>query len=361
MTALRSFDKQHPESGHATPIDYERLMKQIKIVFLLFPKNHLLDLAGPAQVFYEANQLGGQSRFEILFASADRAAHTAQGPVFANMTCPENLVLGKSDFLCVPGFDFLSFTKGEMDAAIKHRKNWLWQQREKGVFIGSICSGALVLAKMGLLDSVQCTTHWKCLPYAQAHFPKARWLDNRLYVFDKEMFTSAGMTAGIDMALSLVDKWCSPLLAAKVAQEMVINVRRAETKDQQNIFLDFDNHFNAEVYRAQEILSSRLDVRFTVSDLAKMMNMSERHLARLFKHHTGQTIQAYRDRLRLQHGEQLLLNTEMFVKEIAVACGYESSRQFIRVWKKEKGVGPEGFRRGIPALDVGADANIGRK
>jgi transcriptional regulator GlxA family with amidase domain len=325
-------------------------MKPIKIVFLLFPKTHLLDLAGPAQVFYEANQINGQQRFQIFFASADGSVCSEQGPGFTNMTRPDDLVLEKGDFVCVPGFDFLSFTKAELDAAIDKQKTWLWQQRKKGVYIGSICSGALALARLGLLDHVQCTTHWKCLPYAQTHFPKARFLDNRLYVFDKDIFTSAGMTAGIDMALGLVDKWSSPLLAAKVAQEMVINVRRAETKDQQNTFLDFDNHFNAEVYRAQEILANRLDVRFTVSDLAKMMNLSERHLARLFKHHTGETIQAYRNRLRLQHGEQLLLNTEMFVKEIAVACGYESSRQFIRLWKKEKGVGPEGFRRSIPQL-----------
>ncbi len=322
-------------------------MKPIRIVFLLFPKTHLLDLAGPAQVFYEADQVSGQQHFQVAFANADGAVHSEQGLDFSNMTRPENLKLEKGDFVCVPGFDFLSFKNGELDEAILRQKNWLWQQRKKGVFIGSICSGALALAKLGLLDKVQCTTHWKCLPYAQNHFPTARWLDNRLYVFDKEMFTSAGMTAGIDMALGLVDKWCSPLLAAKVAQEMVINVRRAETKDQQNIFLDFDNHFNAEVYRAQEILASRLDVRFTVSDLAQMMNLSERHLARLFKCHTSQTIQAYRDRLRLQHGEQLLLNTEMFVKEIAVACGYESSRQFIRLWKKEKGLGPERWRKKV--------------
>lgn len=324
-------------------------MKPIRIVFLLFPKTHLLDLSGPAQVFYEANQISGQQRFQIIFAGAGETVRTEQGLVFANMIHPESLDLNTGDLICVPGFDFLSFKKGELDQAIRSQKDWLWQQRKKGVSIGSICSGALALAKSSLLDQVYCTTHWKCLPYAQEHFPKARFLDNRLYVFDKEIFTSAGMTAGIDMALALVDKWCSPLLAAKVAQEMVINVRRADTKDQQNIFLDFDNHFNAEVYRAQEILASRLDARFTVGDLAKMMNLSERHLARLFKRHTGQTIQAYRDRLRLQHGEQLLLNTEMFVKEIAVACGYESSRQFVRLWKKEKGVRPEGWRKKITA------------
>ena len=77
-----------------------------------------------------------------------------------------------------------------------------------------------------------------------------------------------------------------------------------------------------------------------------MMSVSERHLARLFKHHTGQTILAYRNRLRLQLGEQLLMNSEMMVKEIATACGYESSRQFIRLWNEHTRVSPEVFRRG---------------
>ncbi len=122
-----------------------------------------------------------------------------------------------------------------MDEAIEKTKPWLWRQRENGVFVGSICSGALILAKMGLLDKVQCTTHWKCLPYARAQYPRAQFLDDRLYIFDKGMFTSAGMTAGVDMALALVEKWFSPLLAAKVAQEMVINVRRADTKEQKHL------------------------------------------------------------------------------------------------------------------------------
>ena len=320
-------------------------MKQIKIVFLLFPKTHLLDLSGPAQVFYEANQLGGQ-RFQVIFAAAGGSVCTEQGLVLANTVDPQTLALGKGDWLCVPGFDFLSFTRGELDAAIQQMTDWVYRQRKNGAYLGSICSGAFALAKMGLLDQVQCTTHWKCLHYARTHFPKAKFLDDRLYVFDREVFTSAGMTAGIDMALSLVEKWRSPLLAAKIAQEMVINVRRAETKDQKNTFLDFVNHFNEEVYRAQEILDNHLDVRFTVSDLAKMMSVSERHLARLFKHHTGQTILAYRNRLRLQLGEQLLMNSEMMVKEIAAACGYESSRQFIRLWNEHKRVSPEVFRRG---------------
>ena len=319
-------------------------MEITKIVFLLFPKMHLQDLAGPAQVFYEASELGNRN-YKILFAGLDQSVTSVQGLHLSALEDIQNLSLKKGDMVCVPGFDFASFQAGELDAAIERAGNWLWMQREKGVYIASICSGAMALGKMGLLDHVECTSHWKCLAYMKEQFPKARILENRLYVFDKGIFTSAGMTSGIDMALALVERWRSPLLAAKVAQEMVINVRRNETAGQKNIFLDFKNHFNADVYKAQEILANRLDASFTIKNLAQKMNISGRHLSRLFKEHTGETVQAYREKMRLEHGEQLLLHTEMSIKEIAAQCGFGNPRQFSRFWRGAKGCAPGEFRR----------------
>jgi transcriptional regulator GlxA family with amidase domain len=314
-------------------------MEPQHIVFLLFPHSHLMDLSGAAQVFYEANA-PGRGRFRLSFASAEPCLPTEQGLHLANLTGYEHLMLGPGDMVCVPGIDFGRFCRGDLDASIEKTAAWLRRQREKGVFIASVCSGALILAQMGLLDGVRCTTHWKCLDYARAQFPRARFVDDRLYIFDRDIFTSAGMTAGIDMALSLVEKWSSPLVAARIAQEMVINVRRAETRDQRNIFLDFQNHFNADVYRAQEILANHLEASFTVKCLAKILNRSSRQLARLFRQHTGQTIQDYRDHLRLERGRQLLRNTELSVKEIAGLCGFGNTRQFARLWKKKTGRTP---------------------
>lgn len=322
-------------------------MLSTRIVFVLFPYSHLMDLAGPAQVFFEANALG-RRRFDIRYVSLDETVQTAQGLALQPKKGLEDIQTEPGDFVCVPGFDYANFLAGKMDAAFGSAAPWMQEQKKRGVFIGSICSGSLGLGKMGLLDGVSCTSHWKCLPYMKEAFPRARILDNRLYVFDKGVFTSAGMTSGIDMCLALVERWCNPLLAAQVAQEMVINIRRAETKEQKNIFLDFKNHFNPDVYQAQEILADRLDARFTLDDLARKMNRSSRHLSRLFKQHTGQTIQAFRDKLRLEHGEQLLLHTEMSVKEIALQCGFESARQFIRLWKDKKGCTPTAFREEVP-------------
>ncbi len=320
------------------------MIKTKTIVFLLFPKTHLLDLSGPAQVFYEANEQG-QEYFQLYFAKTEEQIQSHQGLDFTKLRKMENIVLSKGDLICIPGIHFKSFCKGELNATITKVKPWVKEQYHKGVYLSSICSGAMILAKMGLLDHMNCTTHWKCFEYSKKHFPKAHFLDDKLYVFDKNIFTSAGMTAGIDMSLRLIEIWYGPLLAAKIAQEMVINLRRADTKDQKNIFLDFDNHLNEDVYRAQELLSNNLHVGFTLQSLANHLNKSTRQLSRLFKHHTGQSIQAYRDQLRLRHGEQLLLNSKMYIKEIAVECGYSNSRQFLRLWNKHKKITPENYRR----------------
>ncbi|NND33715.1 MAG: helix-turn-helix domain-containing protein [Saprospiraceae bacterium] len=313
-----------------------------KIVFLLFPKTHLLDLAGPAQVFYEASRMGG-SNYQIIYCAANQAIEFAQGATISTVR-HETLFLRSGDFVCVPGIDFQSFKLGEMDPVITTIQIWLTKQRQRGVFVGSICSGALILAKLGILDRTKCTTHWKCLNYLKKSFPKCRVQEKRLYCFDNGIFTSAGMTAGIDMSLALIEQWDSPLVAARVAKEMVINVRRPELVDQENIYLDYKNHFNPDVYRAQEILSNNLQTKFTVADLAGELHKSPRHLARLFKDHTGDTMQEYRDRVRIKLGEKLLLHTERSIKEIAVECGFDDTRQFLRLWKKTKGATPKEFR-----------------
>lgn len=319
-------------------------MKTIHIAFLLFPKVHLQDLAGPAQVFYEASE-PGTVQFKISYVSTDPEVMSAQGLPLAPLNPPESIVLHRGDLVCIPGFSFADFLEGELDARIDQVKDWILEQHRKGVFIASICSGALALARLGLLNHTAYTSHWKCLPYMKAQFPKIQQLKNRLYVLDQGIFTSAGMTSGIDMCLALIEQWCSPLLAAKVAREMVINIRRAETQDQENVFLDFKNHFNADVYKAQVILASNLRADFTVSELGGALHMTVRHLSRLFKQHTGQTIQAYREKIRIEHGEQLLLNSEMTVKEIAAKCGFGSPRQFSRLWQSTKGMSPGAYRK----------------
>lgn len=319
-------------------------MHRTQIAFLLLPSVHLQDLAGPAQVFFEATELGA-GHFQLHYISPFPTLMSTQGLSFGPLRAPESLVLGRGDMVCVPGFDFASFQSGRLDTALESVREWVWQQRRRGVYIASICSGALALGRLGLLDHTACTSHWKCLAYMRAAFPRARLIDNQLYIFDRGICTSAGMTAGIDMSLALVEQWRNPLLAAKVAREMVIESRRAGSRGQQNVFLDFKNQFSEEVYQAREILANHLESAYTIDDLARDMNRSSRHLSRLFRQHTGQTVQQYRDQLRLEKGEQLLRHTQLSIKEIALACGFADVRQFSRLWKARRGSTPAGWRK----------------
>ena len=333
--------------GDVQKMSYYALSKSLfvmkNIAFVLFPYTHLLDFAGPAQVFYEANQME-KVRFRIHYASIENEIRLEQGPLLTKGLTIQDLDLLPGDLICIPGVDFQKFREGKLGPAISKAQPWVRAQREKGILVGSICTGALILAEMGILDRIRFTTHWKCKDYVRSVYPKAKLVEERLYCFDRGIFTSAGMTAGIDMALALVEKWSNPLVAARVAREMVINIRRPETGDQKNVFLNFSNHFNAEVYRAMEILASRLSTGFTVEDLARELNISSRHLARLFKKHTGKTIQVYRNEVRLEHAEQLLLHSRQSIKEIAVACGFENARQFSRLWKTSRGFPPGRYR-----------------
>lgn len=307
------------------------------------PQTHLLDLAGPAQVFYEASRLGG-SEYGLSYGALSGEIRMEQNILVGGLQTLREISLMAGDFICFPGIDFASFKEGNINREIDAVRDWVLQQKQSGVFIGSICSGALVLGRMGLLNSIYCTSHWKCLDYLKETYPRAKVREDRLYCFDRGIFTSAGMTAGIDMSLALIEEWDSPLIAAHVAREMVINIRRPDTVEQRNVFLNFKNHFNQDVYRAQEILATEMSVELSVSDLAKRLHMSGRHLTRLFKKHTGQTIQDYRDRVRMELGERLLRYSEKSIKEIAVECGYENSRQFLRLWKKYHGDTPSEYR-----------------
>jgi transcriptional regulator GlxA family with amidase domain len=315
-----------------------------QIVFLLFPKVHLLDFAGPAQVFYEANRIEGKI-FHIQYASAfSNIIESEQDISFANLHSYKDLDLRKGDMVCIPGTDFLSFSKGELDEVIEKVKPWLSKQYSNGLLLSTICSGSLILARAGLLDHVKCTSHWKVVPYMKDKFPQIELIEDVLYYHDRGIYTSAGMSAGIDMCLHLVEKWQDSWLAAKVARELVINVRRQDTEDQEHLFLDFKNHFHPVVYKVQELINNNLQKDLSTGEIASRLNYSVRHLNRLFRHYTGQTIHQYKLDVKVNEARKLLENSELSVKEIAYRLGYGSPNSFIRAWNSVMDVPPARYR-----------------
>lgn len=309
-------------------------MSKKKIVFLILPKVHLQDLAGPAQVFYEADQLH-KNTFELRYAGLKTDTISEQGLQLGGLEDFTHLELTREDYIFLPGIDFASYREQPVSEAETRLFSWLKDRHHEGVSIASVCSGALVLAKAGLLDHIRCTTHWKCIDYIQQAYPKTRVQANKIFEEDRRIYTSAGMTSGIDMALSIIEAICGPLTAAHVAREMVVYVRRSGTESQKSYYLDYRTHFNPTIHQVQNYLINHINENPTLSELAEEFCVSERNLTRLFKRHAGLTIQDYKDVMRLELAAHLLHNPNYTQKYIAGECGFHDERQFRRLWKRK--------------------------
>ncbi|HQQ97973.1 MAG TPA: DJ-1/PfpI family protein [Cyclobacteriaceae bacterium] len=311
-------------------------MAQRTICFLVLPHVHLMDLSGPAQVFFEASALG-QDQYRLIYAGVSDKESSEQGLTLGNLQPLKDISLNAGDFVFVPGIDFKSFAAGAHTNSIRKIAPWLKAQKSKGVFLASICSGSLILAAAGLLDGVQCTTHWKCVDYMKTHYPKTDVLTDQLYVKDNQVYTSAGMTSGIDMALSIIEHYQGPVISAKVAREMVVYIRRNNTDRQQTIYLDYQTHFNPAVHKVQDYIISNPDRNPGLEELAALCHLSVRNLTRLFRLATGHTIVDFKRAVKLELARTLLNNPEYTVEKVASLCGFQSGRHLRRVWKSETG------------------------
>jgi transcriptional regulator GlxA family with amidase domain len=311
-------------------------MAQRTICFLILPHVHLMDLSGPAQVFFEASALG-TDQYRLIYAGVTDTESSEQGLTLGNLQSFKDISLNAGDFVFVPGIDFKSFAAGALTKSVKQIAPWLKAQKTKGVFLASVCSGSLILAQAGLLDEVKCTTHWKCIDYMKRHYPKAEVLVDQLYVKDKQIYTSAGMTSGIDMALSIIEHYQGPVISAKVAREMVVYIRRNNTDRQQTIYLDYQTHFNPAIHKVQDYIISNPDKNPGLAELASVCHLSVRNLTRLFKQATGHTIIEFKRAVKLELARTLLNNPEYTVEKVASLCGYQSARHLRRIWKSETG------------------------
>ena len=307
-----------------------------RIIFLLVPEVHVLDLAGPLQTLFEANGFG--ARFQLVFASTHRSIRTAQGLLLSELELLPDV--DPNDLILVPGMssdtlDNLSFVP----------VGWLKDAYAAGARLGSVCSGAFALAKAGLLDGIECTTHWKLTDRMTREFPKARVLRNRLFVRSDRIITSAGVSSGIDMALALVEEAQGPLVAAQVAREMVVYLRRNEESAQDSIYLDYRTHLNASVHRVQDWLVTHPDTNPNLETLAGIARMSPRHLTRVFREATGVTLKTFITRLKLEIAAQLLHDPKETVESVAFQCGYSDPRQLRRIFKKHYGESPSDWKR----------------
>ena len=310
------------------------MKKSINTYFLIHKDTHLLDLSGACQVIYEANNRV-KDDYILRFVSITDKIKSAQGLEFSSLELLSDINLSVNDILFVPGVDFQNYISNrdlKMNSIIN---DWIYQQYKSGAKICSICSGALILADSGILNNKECTSHWKCIDYLKKQYPKVRVSENRIFVKDENIYTSAGMTSGIDMTLSIIEEMHGPLITAEIAREMVVYIRRSGSNRQISHYLDYKTHFDPKIHKVQNIICSNLSINYTNQELASMANMSERNITRVFKKACGLSISKYKNKMKVELINHLKHNKNMSVEQLASECGFKNSRQLYRIIKNE--------------------------
>ena len=300
------------------------------IWFFIPPKVHILDLTGPVQVFYEANTYGAD--YVLHFISTEDNLVSAAGLPFGRIEHYTNANPISKDYIFIPGAEMDYF----YSRAFKNNKvffKWLQSMPGKGVSVCSVCTGAFVLAEAGLLNKKRCTTHWKRLKELKKAYPEVLAEDNILYTHADNIYTSAGITSGIDLSLSIIEEHYGPLFTHKVARELVVYHRRSDSHSQKSVYLDYRNHLNIGVHIVQDWLIENLHQKTTIEKLAFVANMSPRNLTRTFRKATGISINDYMKQLRVEKAQTLSNNSEFDVEYIAGQIGYSNARQLRRIKK----------------------------
>jgi transcriptional regulator GlxA family with amidase domain len=270
------------------------------VVLLLIPRVHLLDLAGPAQVFSEADELG--HGYRLHFVAEAPQVLSAQGlPLAAQTSWP---ALGPDDLVIVPGWRSRGLRDGPWLA--RQTLDRLVAHHEAGGTVASVCAGADVLGRAGLLDGRRCTTHHALQDGLARRYPRASVVRDVLYVADGRVLTSAGIASGIDLALHLVAVRHGPAVSATVARAMVVYARRNGHEHQASTMLRHRAHLVDAVHRVQDLIDARFAEPLPLPDLAAAVGVSERTLTRRFHDATGLTPLRYQQELRLERAEHMI-------------------------------------------------------
>jgi len=324
----------------------------IPVLFIL-PQNVLmLDLAGPAEVLRVASQLdaseAGQTppRFSLHYASPTPTIRTSIGlPLHGLDGLPATLAADTIIVLVGVSSSSDAGLRREIDASCELVATWLRQVvAGKEQRLLCVCSGALIAARAGLLDGCRCTTHHSLCETLHNMAPLATVLENRLYVTDGAISTSAGITAGIDMMLQVVAELTSARAAAAVARKMVVYMRRAGADPQLSAWTTGRNHLHPALHRVQDAIAADPTRDWSADELAGIACSSSRHLSRLFQEYTGGSPLDHVHRLRIALAREMITQSSLDMESVAAQAGFSSARHLRRIWSKYYPTAPSSER-----------------
>ena len=324
--------------------------RRIDVYVVLPPRTLLLDVAGPIEVLRRANLIQDMVRFHVRYVAPTRTLRTSIGLDVSGIE-PLPRQIAKNAMVVIGGnADTLLDGSIAQPADAQHEAkivDWLRTAIHPGHRLITICSGALLAARAGLLDDYACTTHFLSCKELATLAPHARVLENRLYVEDRDRLSSAGVTAGIDLMLHVVAQLTDHACALAVARYLVVYLRRSGSDPQLSPWLEGRNHIHPSVHRVQDAIASDPARPWPARRLAQIAGTSPRHLSRLFQEHVGMHLADYRNRLRGALARELIGQTRLDMERVAERAGFASARQLRRVWQKLYSSPPRAARESL--------------
>jgi transcriptional regulator GlxA family with amidase domain len=314
-----------------------------RVVFLVFPRFQLLDLTGPLEVFSQADSLFGldHRRYET------EVVALTPGPVTASdglAVLPHRTLAEAADL----PVDTLVVVGGRGVRTAIHdpaHVDWVRAAAARARRVASVCTGAFLLAAAGLLDGRRAVTHWHACEELSGLFPQVLVESDPIFIRDDPIWTSAGVTAGVDLALALVEADHGAEVARAVAKQLVVFVQRPGGQAQFSTQLAAQRPGRDTLREVQAWIADHLDDDLSLPVLARRAALSERHFSRVFRAETGMTVAAYVEAARIEAAQRLLQSTRDGLDRIARTCGFGTVETMHRTFNRTVRVTPGEYRR----------------
>ncbi len=312
-----------------------------EVLFVLLPNVVLLDVAGPADAFRNAaRRVPGSYRLRFIGPAATVTA--AVGLELAALE-PLPARLAPGSLLVLTGIAGEAVDAHE--PAARALIEWLRSGVTAGVQLLCVCAGGVFAGHAGLLAGRECTSHHAHLEELRRAAPGARVLDNRIFVEDGPVLSSAGVTAGLDLALHVIGRQLGEWVAAEIARDLVVYVRRAGTDPALSPWVMHRNHLHPAVHRVQDAVTRNPTARWGAAELSRVACTGPRNLARLFAEHAGCSPLDYVQLIRFALARQLVTGSRLDLERVAARSGFGSAQQLRRVWARWERRPPSALRQ----------------
>ncbi|OUL82659.1 AraC family transcriptional regulator [Paraburkholderia hospita] len=314
---------------------------QMKVVVVMFDGVQALDVAGPVDVFAEANTfLPEHQRYQVSFVGLEPGIVTASNGM--QLTVP----FGYADFdtQC----DLLLIAGGPQLPDFRPPApflDWLRRQATGATRYGSVCNGAFLLAHAGLLHKREVTTHWADAGRLAGDFPQTCVQPDRIFIRDGRLFTSAGVTAGIDLCLSLVGEDWGHELAVRVAKRLVVYIQREGGQSQYSPYVVVRKDDDHIIGKVQRYVMEHITDVLSIEQLAKAVSVSRRTFSRIFAKYAKVTPSAFVEQVRVDMARKLLEETDAPLKTVAFKCGFHSATHMRTAFARRLNLTPKQYRQ----------------